>query len=213
MTMGDTQVLATVSHETKVPAFIRGSGKGWINAEYGMLPASPGHQRLPRERQRAHNRHIEIQRLISRCLRQALPLELIEGLTLHVDCDVLQADGGTRCCSINAALMAIDSFLGHLTAIGTMNRRPTIHWLAAVAVAVGPDLSLQVDPDYRQDASALADINVVSDAQGALIEVQGTGEGSPIPRDVFMEAVDRGIQANLSLITFMQSVQNTQVHP
>jgi len=185
---GDTWVLCAVSAEPGVPPFLAGKGKGWLTAEYAMLPRST-HTRTRRD---PGGRGKEIQRLIGRALRAAIDLEKLGEVTLAVDCDVLQADGGTRCASITGAWVALALALRKLSLEAAL--RPPI---AAVSAGV-VDGEVVVDLPYLEDARAEVDMNVVMTADGQIIEVQGTAEGKPFPRrdlDRMIDAAAAGIQA------------------
>ncbi len=176
---GDTRVICTASVEAGVPRFLRGKGKGWLTAEYGMLPRSTG-SRMDREATRGKQggRTVEIQRLIGRSLRAAVNLDTLGEFTIKVDCDVIQADGGTRTASITGACVAL------VDAVRTMQRQklivkdPLIGMVAAVSVGVYDGVPV-LDLDYPEDSAAETDMNVVMTEQGGFIEVQGTAESKP----------------------------------
>ena len=176
--MGRTRVLCTVSEEGGVPRWLRGSGQGWITAEYSMLPASTD-TRNDREstRGKVSGRTQEIQRLIGRSLRAVTDLAALGERTLWVDCDVLQADGGTRTASITGAYTALALACGRLQERGTVDRNPLRDEVAAVSVGV-IDGEVRLDLPYEEDARAEVDMNVVATGSGRFIEVQGTGEGA-----------------------------------
>jgi ribonuclease PH len=180
--MGDTRVLCTASVEDKVPPFLKGQGRGWITAEYGMLPRATG-ERTPREAARGKQggRTLEIQRLIGRSLRAAVDLAALGERTLTLDCDVLQADGGTRTASINGAWVALCDALSCLKAAGLLPFDPLKAQVAAVSVGVYEGVPV-LDLDYAEDCQAHTDMNVVMDAEGRFIEVQGTAEGAAFSR-------------------------------
>ena len=177
--MGDTRVLCTVSVEEKVPPFLRGSGSGWITAEYAMLPRST-RERTPRDgsRGRPAGRSMEIQRLIGRSLRAVVDLPALGERTLWVDCDVIQADGGTRTASITGAFVALADALWRLKEQAGMARFPLVDFLAAVSVGIVAG-ELRLDLEYAEDAVADVDMNVVMTESGRLVEVQGTAERAP----------------------------------
>lgn len=174
---GDTRVVCTASVEEKVPGFLRGQGKGWITAEYGMLPRSTG-SRMNREA--AHGRQggrtMEIQRLIGRSLRAVMNMKLLGERTITLDCDVIQADGGTRTASITGAYVALADAVQHLVTIGKLTQSPLTGMVASVSVGMYANTPL-LDLDYSEDSQAEADMNVVMNDLGAYIEVQGTAEG------------------------------------
>ena len=179
---GNTKVICTASISAGVPGFLRGKGEGWLTAEYGMLPRSTG-SRMDREaaRGKQSGRTVEIQRLIGRSLRAALDLKLLGERTLTVDCDVIQADGGTRTASISGACVAVVDALNGLQRSGELDTDPLKHMISAVSVGVWNGLPV-LDLDYAEDSSADSDMNVVMTEHGGLIEVQGTAEGRPFRR-------------------------------
>ncbi len=176
---GDTHVLCTASVEERIPPWLRGSGKGWVTAEYGMLPRST-HSRMGREaaRGKQSGRTQEIQRLIGRSLRAAVDLEALGERSIVVDCDVLQADGGTRTASITGAYVALHQALDKLG----LKRSPLFGQIAAISVGI-VDGQAVLDLDYDEDSSAETDMNVVMNEAGGFIEVQGTAEGHAYRRD------------------------------
>ena len=176
---GDTRVLCAVSVEEQVPPFLVGRGQGWLTAEYRMLPRATT-IRTPRE-SRPRGRTQEIQRLIGRALRGAVDLELLGERSLLVDCDVLQADGGTRTASITGAWVAVKLAVDGLLAAGTLDRDPMKDGVAATSVGIVGGKAV-LDLDYHEDAAADVDFNVVMTGGGELIEVQGTAEGEPFTR-------------------------------
>ena len=175
---GDTKVLCTASVEEKVPPFLRGAGKGWVTAEYSMLPRAT-RERVAREsaKGRIGGRTHEIQRLIGRSLRAAVDLQALGERTIWVDCDVLQADGGTRTASITGACLAVADAVQHLRAAGRLQNNPLRDWVAAVSVGVYQGQAV-LDLDYAEDSNADVDMNVVMTGAGAFVEVQGTAEGA-----------------------------------
>lgn len=176
---GDTQVICTASIEKGVPPFLRGSGQGWITAEYGMLPRSTD-SRMGREAARGKQggRTVEIQRLIGRSLRSAIDLTLLGERTIVIDCDVIQADGGTRTASITGACVALADALALLRERGELTVDPLRRFVAAVSVGVYEGTPV-LDLDYAEDANAGTDMNVVMADDGGFIELQGTAEGAP----------------------------------
>jgi ribonuclease PH len=174
---GDTVVLCNASVEERVPMFLKGQGKGWVTAEYGMLPRSTG-SRMRREASmgRQGGRTLEIQRLIGRALRAAIELEALGERTITIDCDVLQADGGTRTASISGAYVALVDAIQTLRAANQIERDPVHGAVAAVSVGLYEGQAV-LDLDYAEDSSAETDMNVVMNDAGAFIELQGTAEG------------------------------------
>lgn len=187
---GDTHVLCTASLEEKVPAWMRNSGKGWVTAEYGMLPRSTG-ERMRREASsgKQGGRTLEIQRLIGRSLRAVFDLKALGERTLHLDCDVLQADGGTRCASITGAWLAAALAVRGLMAGGRLAADPLRGQVAAVSVGIVDGRPI-LDLDYPEDSACDTDMNVVMTGAGDFVEVQGTGEGGSFRRDELNRLLD-----------------------
>jgi ribonuclease PH len=193
---GRTRVLCTASAETRVPPWLRGSGKGWVTAEYSMLPGS-SHERVDREaaKGKQSGRTQEIQRLIGRSLRAVTDLTTMGEVQITVDCDVLQADGGTRTASITGGYLALHDACTRLKAAGTLTSHPVGDTCAAVSVGVVDSVPC-LDLDYSEDANAEVDMNVVMTGAGRFIEVQGTAEGLPFTRrelDELLDLADKGI--------------------
>jgi ribonuclease PH len=193
---GDTRVLCTASVEDKVPGFLRGSGQGWLTAEYGMLPRAT-HTRGDREaaRGKQSGRTQEIQRLIGRSLRAVVDLEQLGERTLQIDCDVLQADGGTRTAAITGAWVATHDAIEWLRARGAVEGQPLRDSVAAVSVGLWQGHAL-LDLDYAEDSSCDTDMNVVMTGTGGIVEVQGTAEGRPFSRaqvDALLDLAADGI--------------------
>ncbi len=178
---GETRVVCTASVEERVPAFLKGQGRGWLTAEYGMLPRSTG-SRMDREasRGRQSGRTQEIQRLIGRALRAVVALDRLGERTIQMDCDVIQADGGTRTASITGAFVALHDAIAQLTAKQALRESPIQDHVAAVSVGVYDGVPL-LDLDYAEDSACDTDMNVVMTGSGGLVEVQGTAEGSLSP--------------------------------
>ena len=180
---GDTKVICTASVEAGVPRFMRGKGRGWVTAEYGMLPRSTG-TRMAREASQGKQggRTVEIQRLIGRSLRAAVDLARLGEYTINVDCDVIQADGGTRTAAITGACVALVDAINHLQRQKLITQDPLLQMVASVSVGVYQGVPV-LDLDYPEDSSADTDMNVVMGESGGFIEVQGTAEGAPFARD------------------------------
>jgi ribonuclease PH len=187
---GATRVLCTASVEDRVPPFLRGAGKGWVTAEYGMLPGAT-HDRTAREAARGKQggRTLEIQRLIGRALRASMDLVALGERTVTLDCDVLQADGGTRTAAISGAWVALHDALTTLTSEGALAAWPLKEQIAAVSVGI-VDGTPVLDLDYLEDSAAETDMNVVMNAAGGLIEVQGTAEGAAFSRSELNAMLD-----------------------
>jgi len=179
---GDTKVLCTASVEAQVPPFLRGKGRGWITAEYGMLPRAT-HTRGEREaaRGKQSGRTQEIQRLIGRALRAVIELPALGEHTIHVDCDVLQADGGTRTAAITGAFVAVHDALSWMRDKGMIDALPVKDFVAAVSVGIYGGVPV-LDLDYPEDSACQTDMNVVMTGAGRFVEVQGTAEGEPFAR-------------------------------
>jgi len=189
---GDTKVICTASIEEKVPPFLKGKGQGWLTAEYGMLPRST-HTRMDREAARGKQtgRTQEIQRLIGRSLRAAFDLEAFGERTLHLDCDVIQADGGTRTASITGAMVAAYDAFHALVGQGVLSSVPVRHFVAAISVGVYHGTPV-LDLDYVEDSDCDTDMNIVMTEHGHFIEVQGTAEGAAFDRAGMNRLLDLG---------------------
>jgi ribonuclease PH len=199
---GDTKVICTASIENKVPGFLKGKGQGWLTAEYGMLPRST-HTRMDREaaKGKQSGRTQEIQRLIGRSLRAAFDLNAFGERTLHLDCDVLQADGGTRTASITGAMVAAYDAFAKLVAEKQLAAIPLKHFVAAISVGVYQGVPV-LDLDYPEDSDCDTDMNVVMTDAGDFIEVQGTAEGAAFKRadmDNLLDLAQLGIEQLVKL--------------
>jgi ribonuclease PH len=182
ISMGETRVICTASVQESIPRWLVGSGRGWVTAEYGMLPASTG-ERKQRDvtKGRADGRTVEIQRLIGRSLRGVIDFTALGERTIYIDCDVLQADGGTRCASITGGLVALRLACESLIRKGSLERTPLTGTVAAVSSGIVDGVPL-LDLDYSEDSSAEVDANVVMTGDGGLVEVQATAERTPLSR-------------------------------
>ena len=200
---GDTKVICTASIEDKVPAFLKGKGQGWLTAEYGMLPRST-HKRMDREaaRGKQSGRTQEIQRLIGRSLRAAFNLHAFGERTLHLDCDVIQADGGTRTAAITGAMVAAHDSFSTLLSSCAITALPVRHFVAAVSVGMVNGVPV-LDLDYPEDANCDTDMNVVMNDQGHFIEVQGTAEGAAFDRAAMDRLLDLA-QAGIADLIHLQ---------
>ena len=187
ISVGETRVICTASAQESVPRWMAGKGRGWVTAEYGMLPASTG-DRKQRDvtRGRPDGRTVEIQRLIGRSIRGVIDFEALGERTIYLDCDVLQADGGTRCASITGAYVALALALERLAGEGRLERIPLNGSVAAVSCGI-VDGQAVLDLDYPEDSSAEVDANVVMTGEGGLIEVQATAERTPLSRAHLVE--------------------------
>ncbi len=193
---GDTRVICTASVEERIPGFLRGKGQGWVTAEYGMLPRSTG-SRMRREANsgKQGGRTMEIQRLIGRSLRAGIDLEALGENTISLDCDVIQADGGTRTASITGAWVALHDAIQYMHNKKLIKKDPLHHQIASVSVGIFNGTPV-LDLDYAEDSNAETDMNVVMNNNGGFIEVQGTAEGHPYSKDELnsmLELAEKGI--------------------
>ncbi|MFO8151775.1 ribonuclease PH [Thioalkalivibrio sp.] len=194
---GDTRVLCTATVETRVPSFLKGRGRGWVTAEYGMLPRAT-HDRMVRESARGKQggRTLEIQRLVGRALRAVVDLEAMGERQVIIDCDVLQADGGTRTAAISGGYVALCDAVTQCLKTGVLKRNPLHGQLAAVSVGIFQGLPV-LDLDYVEDSQAETDLNLVMNEAGGVIEIQGTAEGHAFRRDeldAMLELGEKGIR-------------------
>tara|TARA_B110000014_G_C19899321_1_gene465281 strand:+ start:51 stop:755 length:705 start_codon:yes stop_codon:yes gene_type:complete len=198
---GDTHVICTASIENHVPRWMRGSNEGWITAEYGMLPRST-HERMSREaaRGKQSGRTMEIQRLIGRSLRQAVDLKYLKDKTINVDCDVIQADGGTRTASISGACVALFEAIKN----SHDDQRAIKEYVAAVSIGLKDGCPL-LDLDYEEDSSADTDLNVVMTESGGIIEIQGTAEKYPFTKNQLDEMIESASNGIADIVTFQKS--------
>jgi len=202
---GDTHVMCTASIEERVPPFLRNSGRGWVTAEYGMLPRSTG-SRTDREaaRGRQSGRTQEIQRLIGRSLRAVTDLTAFGERQIRVDCDVLLADGGTRTASITGAFVALHLAFGHLIKAGEIEEVPLSDHVAAISCGlVGGEAVL--DLDYREDSSAQVDANFVLTGRGGMVEIQSTGEEAPFTPAQFNSMLDLAVKGVAELVALQKA--------
>lgn len=196
---GDTIVLVSSTLKDSVPMFLKGTGRGWITAQYGMLPKS-SNSRISRERNGLSGRSYEIQRLIGRSLRQAFDLNSFGEKTIVVDCDVIQADGGTRTASITAGVVSVYELFRQMVSMKEIKKIPLRRWVAAISGGVVND-ELLLDLNYEEDSSADADINLVMDEDGGLIEIQGTAERNSFSSEELNELIDIGKRGIKDLIS------------
>ena len=198
---GDTHVICTASIENHVPRWMRGSNEGWITAEYGMLPRST-HERMNREaaRGKQSGRTMEIQRLIGRSLRQAVYLKYLKDKTINVDCDVIQADGGTRTASISGACVALFEAIKN----SHDDQRAIKEYVAAVSIGLKDGRPL-LDLDYEEDSSADTDLNVVMTESGGIIEIQGTAEKYPFTKNQLDEMIESASNGIADIVNFQKS--------
>ncbi|MEL7018894.1 MAG: ribonuclease PH, partial [Pseudomonadota bacterium] len=182
---GDTHVLCTASWDETTPPWLRGGGKGWVTAEYGMLPRSTG-ERMRREAKKGQSgRTQEIQRLIGRSLRAVVDMKALGERQILIDCDVLQADGGTRCASVTGAWVALKQACDWALAQGIITKSPIVDSVAAISCGLTQGAPV-MDLDYAEDSTAQADANFVITGKGGLVEIQGTAEGDPFSEEQFL---------------------------
>jgi ribonuclease PH len=196
--MGDTKVICTATVENSVPPFLRGKGTGWVTAEYAMLPRSSP-QRIQRERSKVGGRTHEIQRLIGRSLRSVVDMKLLGERSVLIDCDVVQADGGTRTASITGAYVALVEALRHIKKQGLIQTVPVTDFLAAISVGI-VDGKPMLDLCYIEDSSAEVDMNLVMTGKGGIVEVQGTAEGKPFSKNELARLLALGEKGVTALI-------------
>jgi len=192
--MGNTKIICTATIEDTVPAFLRNTGKGWLTAEYSMIPMST-QSRTPREstRGRVGGRTHEIQRLIGRSLRAVTALDSFGEKTIYIDCDVIQADGGTRTASITGAFVALVDLFRSLKQRGVVKEIPVDDYVSAVSVGI-VDSQIYLDLEYEEDARAEVDMNFIMTGRGLFIEVQGTAEEAPFSREILDKMTDVAVQ-------------------
>jgi ribonuclease PH len=205
ITVGHTRVICTASIENAVPQFLRGQNKGWVTSEYAMIPRST-HTRTPREaaRGRQSGRTQEIQRLIGRALRSITQLEELGERTVWIDCDVIDADGGTRTASITGSFLALGLGLQKLVQEGMLNKLPLKDYIAATSVGV-VNGELFLDLNYEEDSHAQVDMNVVQTGRGLFVEIQGTAEGDPFSKEALDQLTDLASQGIRQLIGIQKS--------
>jgi ribonuclease PH len=201
---GDTHVICTASVEEKVPGFLKGKGQGWVTAEYGMLPRSTG-SRMDREaaRGKQSGRTQEIQRLIGRSLRAVIDLKKLGERTIHFDCDVIQADGGTRTASITGAYVAMMDAISYLLKNNLLQESPITDSVAAISVGVYQGTPV-LDLDYIEDSDCDTDMNIVMTGNGGFVEIQGTAEGDPFSRDTMSAMLDLAVHGIQQLSTLQK---------
>ena len=202
---GDTKVLCTATVEETVPRFLKGKEQGWVTAEYGMLPRST-HSRMQREAAKGKQggRTLEIQRLIARSLRAMIDLQKLGERTITLDCDVIQADGGTRTASITGACVALTDAVNGLLANGTLKQNPLKGLVAAISVGI-VDGTAVCDLEYVEDSAAETDMNVVMTEDGRMIEVQGTAEGEPFSHEELLQLLELAKQGCQQIFTVQRA--------
>ena len=204
--MGNTRIVCTATIEEKVPPFLRGKGKGWITAEYDMIPGSTPRRIIrPQASGRINGRTHEIQRLIGRSLRAAVDLDMIGERTIWIDCDVIEADGGTRTASITGSFIALFDSLQGMIENETINEMPIESFIAAISVGI-VDGEILTDLCFIEDSNAEVDMNVVSNSKGNLIEVQSTAEGAPFSREQFDQMLEDASSAIEGIIELQKKI-------
>jgi ribonuclease PH len=196
---GNTIVLVSATINDSVPPFLKGLGQGWITAQYGMLPKS-SNSRVNRERNGLSGRNYEIQRLIGRSLRQAFDLNVLGERTIIVDCDVIQADGGTRTASVTAGVVSVYELFRQMVAMKEINKIPLKRWIAAISGGI-VNGEVLLDLNFEEDSGSDADVNLVMDEDGSLIEVQGTAERRPIEQGDLDQLIEIGKEGIKELIS------------
>lgn len=206
---GDTHVLCTATVEDRVPPWLKNKGKGWVTAEYGMLPRSTG-SRTDREaaRGKQSGRTQEIQRLIGRALRAVVDLEKLGEIQITLDCDVIQADGGTRTAGITGAYVALRMAIDHLIRIGAVKQDPIIDAVAAVSCGLYKGVAV-LDLDYAEDSNAEADANFVITGAGGLVEIQGTAEHRAFSEEQFLDMLKLARKGTAELVTLQKQAAAT----
>lgn len=204
--LGDTWILATAMLEDDVPKFLKHSKEGWLTAEYAMLPAStkPRSQRNPL---RPKGRQMEIQRMIGRSLRSVVNLSMLTDKTIFLDCEVLQADGGTRTASVNAAFIALKLLVNHCLTAGLLEQSPIREYLGSISVGIVQD-RVMVDLEYSEDSIAQVDMNLVMTSRKRVVEIQANAEGGPFPLDKLDELVSAGWSAIEKMIKVNNEVSS-----
>ncbi len=201
---GNTHVLCTALLDDATAGFLEGTGKGWLTAEYSMLPSSTP-SRKKREVLKPDSRSTEIKRLIGRCLRHAVDMEILGEKTVWIDCDVLQADGGTRTASITGAYVALCLGVKKWISEGRLEKNPVIHSVSAVSVGICEGTPL-LDLCYKEDSSAEVDMNVCMDEEGSFIEIQGTGEGRAFSKDELSSLLELAELGNKQLMDLQKHI-------
>lgn len=204
--VGNTKVICTATIDDRVPGFLRGQGKGWITAEYSMLPRATA-ERTQRDSSRGkiNGRTMEIQRLIGRALRAIVDLEVLGEKTVWIDCDVIQADGGTRTASITGAFVALTQALAKIHEEKPFAKFPIVDYLAATSVGFVGELGAVLDLNYVEDSSAEVDMNLVMTGSGRFVEIQGTGEEATFSRDELNQLLDLGEKGIAELIALQKN--------
>ena len=207
---GNTHVLCTASIDDKIPAWLKEQNRGWITAEYSLLPRATS-TRVNRETRGVGGRTHEIQRLIGRSLRSVVDLSILNGYTIHIDCDVIQADGGTRTASITGSFVALSIAINKMLKNNQISQNPIRESMAAISVGICNDEFL-LDLDYNEDSTAQVDANFVLTESGKIVEIQGTAEGEPFSRDDYAKLMDLAYIGVENLITYQkEAIQNAKI--
>ena len=206
---GNTIILASAMPQNSVPPFLENSGQGWITAEYGMLPGS-AQSRIPRERNKISGRTYEIQRIIGRSLRAGFDLNKIGQRTIIVDCDVIQADGGTRTASITAGFIALYKTIEKLVKIQEIETLPLKNFIAGISVGIIDD-EVYLDLDYEEDSIAEVDLNLVMNEDSEIVEIQGTAEGKPFSYELLNRMIETGKAGIQSIIDIQRKYLSVEV--
>ena len=206
---GNTIILASAMPQNSVPPFLENSGQGWITAEYGMLPGS-AQSRIPRERNKISGRTYEIQRIIGRSLRAGFDLNKIGQRTIIVDCDVIQADGGTRTASITAGFIALYKTIEKLVKIQEIETLPLKNFIAGISVGIIDD-EVYLDLDYEEDSIAEVDLNLVMNENSEIVEIQGTAEGKPFSYELLNRMIETGKAGIQSIIDIQRRFLSLEV--
>lgn len=204
ISVGDTKVICTATVDDKIPPFVKGTGSGWITAEYSMLPRATD-KRVQREREKANSRSIEIQRLIGRSLRAGADLKKLGERQIIIDCDVIQADGGTRCASITGGFVALKLAIDKLLSNKIIRENPIKSYLAAISCGIYKNICM-VDFDYHEDSNSDVDLNFVINENNELIEIQGTGEQKTFSKEKLDEMFDLASGGIKEIITKMKEI-------
>ena len=205
--IGETKVIITASVEDSVPRFLKNSGKGWITAEYDMLPRATDRRRNRDRNRKIPGRSMEIQRLIGRSIRAAFDIEAIGEVSIKIDADVIQADGGTRCASIVGAFVAAYDGIQKAVENGIILKMPSFNVISAISVGIVKGIPM-LDLPYIEDSQAEVDMNIISSEDGKFIEVQGTAEGKNFTRDELNQLLDLAVKGNSEIIIYIKKLLN-----
>ena len=205
--IGETKVIVTASVEDSVPRFLKNSGKGWITAEYDMLPRATDRRRNRDRNRKIPGRSMEIQRLIGRSIRAAFDIDAIGEVSIKIDADVIQADGGTRCASIVGAFVAAYDGIQKAVENGIILKMPSFDVISAISVGIVKGIPM-LDLPFKEDSQAEVDMNIISSEDGKFIEVQGTAEGKNFSRDELNQLLDLAVKGNSEIIIYIKKILN-----